>query len=122
MSTEPTTPTSDRVPGVPDELPDEPEALRQQIQETREELGKTVESLAAKVDVKAQVKEKLDDVKAQAKEKQEEVAAKVVDLRERAVEAAPEQAAGAVQTLMKPPVLGAIAAVVIILLVWRIKR
>jgi hypothetical protein len=38
----------------------EPERLRQEIAESRQELGDTVEALAAKTDVKAHAKAKLD--------------------------------------------------------------
>jgi hypothetical protein len=44
--------------------PREPEAIRRDIEETRRELGDTVEALAAKADVKAQARHKVDDVKA----------------------------------------------------------
>ena len=46
-------------------LPDNPDELREQIEETRQELGETVEALAAKVDVKAQAREKLEAGKEQ---------------------------------------------------------
>jgi hypothetical protein len=40
-----------------------PEEIRRDIEETRGELGDTVEALAAKADVKAQAKDKVDDLK-----------------------------------------------------------
>ena len=40
-----------------------PEDIRADIEETREELGDTVEQLAAKTDVKAQAKAKVESVK-----------------------------------------------------------
>ena len=55
----------------------EPAEIREDIAETREELGDTVEALAAKTDVKAQAKSKVEDVKAQAREKVEGVKQKV---------------------------------------------
>lgn len=48
-----------------EELPDDPGVLRDQIEDTRQELGETVEALAAKVDVKAQAREKLESGKEQ---------------------------------------------------------
>lgn len=47
----------------------DPEQLRQVIDETRDELGATVEALAAKTNVKARVRRKLDDAKAAATRK-----------------------------------------------------
>jgi exopolyphosphatase/pppGpp-phosphohydrolase len=40
-----------------------PEQIRADIQETRRELGDTVEQLAAKTDVKAHAREKIESVK-----------------------------------------------------------
>jgi hypothetical protein len=57
-----------------------PEEIRRDIEETRGELGDTVEALAAKADVKAQAKDKVDDVKGQAKEKVGDVKQKVSDV------------------------------------------
>jgi hypothetical protein len=41
-------------------------ALRSEIEQTRAELGETVEELAARADVKARAKEKVDETKARA--------------------------------------------------------
>ncbi len=41
----------------------EPDQLREEIAETRQELGDTVEALAAKTDVKAQAKQKVEEGK-----------------------------------------------------------
>jgi len=49
-------------PGAP-VSEDDPDEIRAQIEETRHELGETVEALAAKVDVKAQVKDKVEATK-----------------------------------------------------------
>jgi ElaB/YqjD/DUF883 family membrane-anchored ribosome-binding protein len=65
--------------------PDQPEGqeppdadqLRGEIAETREDLGDTVEALAAKTDVKAQAKAKVDEQKAQLKDKQDQAQQKV---------------------------------------------
>ena len=46
-----------------------PDEIRSDIAQTREELGDTVEALAAKTDVKAQAKAKVDDAKTHAKER-----------------------------------------------------
>jgi hypothetical protein len=49
------------------------------IAKTRDRLAESVDALAAKVDVKAQAKEKVDEAKAQAKEKVDEVTARAKD-------------------------------------------
>lgn len=48
---------------------DDPAALVEDINRTRAELGDTVEALVAKVDVKAQAKQRVAEVSSQAKEK-----------------------------------------------------
>ena len=66
----------------------DPERLEQDIEQTRDELGDTVEALAAKADVKAQAKQKVDDVKTSVSEKKE-------DLLGKAGEASPDSAKAA---------------------------
>lgn len=46
-----------------------PDEIRADIEETRAELGDTVEALAAKTDVKAHAKAKVEEVKGTAEEK-----------------------------------------------------
>jgi len=60
-------------------------ALRTEIAQTREELGETVEALAAKADVKARAKEKVDDVKARAQDQVEQAKEAARDKAERLV-------------------------------------
>jgi ElaB/YqjD/DUF883 family membrane-anchored ribosome-binding protein len=66
----------------------DPEQIREQIEATREELGDTVEALAAKSDVKAQAKRKVEETKARLAGKQEEILGK-------AKEASPDDAVSA---------------------------
>jgi ElaB/YqjD/DUF883 family membrane-anchored ribosome-binding protein len=66
----------------------DPEQIREEIQATREQLGDTVEALAAKTDVKAQAKQKLDETK-------ESVSAKTDDLLGKARQISPDTAASA---------------------------
>ncbi len=54
-------------PGAPGQ--DDPAALVDDINRTRAELGDTVEALVAKVDVKAQAKQRVAEASTQAKEK-----------------------------------------------------
>jgi hypothetical protein len=56
-------------PGAGTPGPDDPAALVEDINRTRAELGDTVEALVAKVDVKAQAKQRVAEVSTQAKEK-----------------------------------------------------
>ncbi len=51
------------------DIPDDPDALVEDIARTRAELGDTVEALVAKVDVKAQAKQRAAEVSSQAKAK-----------------------------------------------------
>ena len=57
----------------------DPEQIREQIEATREELGDTVEALAAKTDVKAQAKRKVEETKARLADKQEDILGKAKD-------------------------------------------
>ncbi len=66
----------------------DPERIREQIEDTRQELGNTVEALAAKTDIKAQARRKVDDAKASAAEKKDE-------LFQRARNVSPDSATGA---------------------------
>jgi hypothetical protein len=52
----------------------DPDAIRREIEETREDLGDTAAALAAKTDVKARAKEKVDSVKQTISEKKESIA------------------------------------------------
>jgi ElaB/YqjD/DUF883 family membrane-anchored ribosome-binding protein len=47
----------------------DPEQIQEEIEETRREMGDTVEALAAKADVKARVKDKVEHTKEAAAEK-----------------------------------------------------
>ncbi len=66
-----------------------PQQIREDIEQTREELGETVEALAAKTDVKAQARAKVDETKQRALDTVETVRERVVgtkpaDLKEAA--------------------------------------
>jgi ElaB/YqjD/DUF883 family membrane-anchored ribosome-binding protein len=70
----------------------DPENIRRDIEATREELGDTVAALAAKTDVKAQARQRIDETKAAVSGKKEE-------LLGRAKEASPESASAAAMTV-----------------------
>ena len=53
-----------RTVGAPVEGPKDPEQIRQEIEATRRELGDTVEALAAKTDVKAHVRDRIERTRA----------------------------------------------------------
>jgi ElaB/YqjD/DUF883 family membrane-anchored ribosome-binding protein len=82
-----------RTGGTP--VSDDPEEIREQIEQTREELGETVEALAAKTDVKAQAKRKLNKTKATAAEKKDEFVGKARETSPQTVQAAATQATDA---------------------------
>ena len=56
-----------------------PEQIRREIEDTREDLGDTAAALAAKTDVKARAKEKVDGVKQTIAEKKESFGASSSD-------------------------------------------
>ena len=85
-------PVVERSAGVEESTPSDPEEIREQIEVTRAELGETVEALAAKADVKAQVKDKVEGYKGELKQQQEQLTAKVAEVRGKVSEATPEQA------------------------------
>jgi hypothetical protein len=66
----------------------DPEEIRREIEATREELGDTVAALAAKTDVKAQARQKIEDTRATVTSKKDE-------LLGRAKQASPESASTA---------------------------
>lgn len=85
-----------------------PEEIQADIERQRERLAETVDQLGAKLDVKAQTKAKVDDVKVQTR-------AKVAEVKDRGTTA---------EGKPRPEVLGAAAAVVVVLamVVWLRRR
>ncbi len=116
---------------TPAQLPDDQEELRRQIDETRADLGDTVEALSAKADVKAQVKEKVDERKEQLHEQQEQVKEKAVEVQEQVqakaveVQEQVQERAGEVQEQAKKnpaPFFAAGGAAVLLLLLLLVRR
>src|SRR3954467_9973203 len=70
-----------------------PEEIRRDIEATREELGDTVEALAAKADVKAQAKDRVDSVKEQAREKVDDLKGRADEVKGKAASATPDDVA-----------------------------
>ena len=85
---------------------DGPEQIREQIEATREELGDTVEALAAKTDVKAQTKRKVDETKASIADKKADLLGKA---RGASPDAAVSAASGAGQKARENPLPVAVA-------------
>ena len=60
-------------PAGADEQTRSPDEIRADIEQTREEVGDTVEALAAKTDVKAQAKQRIDELKGNARQRGEQL-------------------------------------------------
>ena len=76
-ASEPEQVAASQASGAADDNAREREALLEQIETTREELGATVEALAHKVDVKAQVHEKVEERKQHLHQVQAEASGKL---------------------------------------------
>jgi ElaB/YqjD/DUF883 family membrane-anchored ribosome-binding protein len=84
----------------------DPEQIKEQIEATREELGDTVESLAAKTDVKAQAKRRIEETKSSIAARKEELLGKA---KQASPEAAVSAASGASQKARENPLPVAVA-------------
>jgi uncharacterized membrane protein YdfJ with MMPL/SSD domain len=101
-----------------------PEHLRAEIEQTREQLGDTVDKLAAKVDVKAQAKERVEAVKATISDKAAQAKSAAPPPVQHALEQAGSAAAPAVNKAKqydKQLLIGAAALLLLLILVrrWR---
>lgn len=89
----------------------DPEQIQSEIEQTREELGDTIEALAAKTDVKAQAKHKVEETKASVSEKKDQILGKA---REVSPDTATSAASAASQKARENPLplaaVGAFAA------------
>lgn len=102
MDSEPSTSSS---PVTPAHSPDE---IQDEIETTRADLGDTVEALAAKADVKAQVRNRVEETRDSVNEKKDEILGKA---REISPEGALHAATGASHKARENPVpVAAIAA------------
>jgi ElaB/YqjD/DUF883 family membrane-anchored ribosome-binding protein len=86
-----------------------PEQIRAEIDATREELGDTVEALAAKTDVKAQAKAKVEETKEKVKA---------------AAPESPQEGVQQAQTLVRqnPKPAAIVGAVLVLFVLWRLLR
>lgn len=92
-----------------------PDEIRAEIEQTREELGDTVEALAAKTDVKAQVKERVEEVKTDAAQRKDELLGRAKDAVPESAGAGAQQVADTVKSRPVPfSAAGAFAAGILI--------
>ena len=91
--------------------PRTPEEIRREIDETREELGDTVEALAAKTDVKAQVKGRVQEIRSDTAQRTDELLANAKDAVPESAGAGAQQVADTVKSRPVPfSAAGAFAA------------
>ena len=84
-----------------------PEEIRADIEQTREEVGDTVEALAAKTDVKAQARERVEEVKGNVRAKADEVKAKAKSSTPESAQQGGQQVVTKVRENPAPLMLGA---------------
>lgn len=94
-----------------------PEEIRADIEQTREEVGDTVEALAAKTDVKAQARERIEEVKGNVRAKADEVKAKAQSSTPEGAQQGGRQIVAKVRENPAPVALG--AAVLVAFLIGR---
>lgn len=108
-------------PGVPEPGPDATvEDIHADIETTRTELGHTVEALTAKLDVKAQAKQKVDDTKELLTDKAHTVRAKGAEVGSQIVNMATDD-----DDSVRPMVPAAAVALVVVIvgvIIWRRRR
>jgi hypothetical protein len=105
-------------PGRPEPASDASvDEIQEDIDATRGELGETVEALSAKLDVKHQAKQKIDDTKNVIADKVHTVRSKGSDVGSHVVDAATDDE-GSVRPVVPIAALALIAAIVGVL-IWR---
>lgn len=93
------------------------EDIRADIEQTREEVGDTVEALAAKTDVKAQARDRVEEVKSNVRSKVDEVKTKAQSSTPESAQQGGQQVVTKVRENPAPVVLG--AAVLVAFLIGR---
>jgi uncharacterized protein YdbL (DUF1318 family) len=94
-----------------------PEEIRADIEQTREEVGDTVEALAAKTDVKAQARERIDEIKGNVRAKADELKTKAQSSTPEGAQQGGQQVVAKVRANPAPVALG--AAVLVAFLIGR---
>jgi hypothetical protein len=112
---------TDPDPGRPEPGPDAGvEDIQADIEATRNELGQTVEALSAKLDVKQQAKQKVDDTKELIADKARTVRAKGSEVGSHVVDVATDDE-GSVRCVVPVAALALVAAVVGVV-IWKRRR
>jgi hypothetical protein len=92
-----------------------PEEIREDIEQTRDELGDTAAALAAKADVKARAKSKVEQIKGSARQKKEDLTSKAKETTPDSVGSGASQVASMARENPVPLALGgAFAAGVVV--------
>ena len=112
---------TDPEPGKPEPGPDAGvEDIQADIEATRTELGQTVEALSAKLDVKHQAKQKVDDTKELIIDKAQDVRSKGSEVGSQVVNAATDDK-GSIRPAVPVAAL-ALVAVIVGVVIWRRRK
>jgi hypothetical protein len=96
-----------RTAGTPVETePRSPEQIRSDIEATRAEVGDTVEALAAKTDVKARARDRVEELKSEVRGKADDVKSKAQSTTPASAQHGGQKALGVVRSNPAPFVLG----------------
>jgi hypothetical protein len=113
---------TDPDPGGPEPGPDAGvEDIQADIEATRSELGQTVDALSAKLDVKHQAKQKVDDTKELIIDKARDVRSKGSEIGSQVVAAATGDQ-GSIRPAVPVAALALLAAVIVGVVIWRRRR
>jgi ElaB/YqjD/DUF883 family membrane-anchored ribosome-binding protein len=94
-----------------------PDEIRSDIDETREDVGDTVEALAAKTDVKAQARDRIEEIKGNVRAKADRAKAKAQSTTPESAQQGGEQVVAKVRENPIPVAFG--AAVLVAFLIGR---
>jgi len=83
-----------------------PEEIRADIEQTREEVGDTVEALAAKTDVKAQAKQRIEQIKGNVRQRGETLKTKAQSTTPQSAQQSSQQVVAKVREHPAPVALG----------------
>jgi hypothetical protein len=109
---------TDPDPGKPEPGPDASvDDIQADIEAARNELGQTVEALSAKLDVKQQAKQKVDDTKGLIVDKAQTVRSKSSDVGSRVVDVATDDE-GSVRPVV-PVAAVALIVVIVGVVIWK---
>ena len=105
-----------RAAGPPvDDEPRTPEQIRADIEQTREEVGDTAAALAAKTDVKARARDRVEELKREVRGKADDVTSKAQSTTPESAQQGGQKALGVVRSNPAPFVLGGAVLVAFLL-------